>query len=111
EYGDFDYTINAPASHIVVGSGDLQNPSEVLTVEQLKRYNNAKQSDRTVIIRSASEVTSPSSRPAKARLTWHFKINNARDIAWASSKSFIWDAAKINLPSGKKALAMSVYPT
>jgi aminopeptidase N len=37
-------------------------------------------------------------------------MNNARDVAWASSKAFIWDAAKINLPSGKTSLAMSVYP-
>src|SRR5690606_22032209 len=29
---------------------------------------------------------------------------------WATSKSFVWDAARINLPSGKKALAQSVYP-
>src|SRR5450759_2449138 len=39
-----------------------------------------------------------------------YKINNARDVAWASSKAFIWDAARINLPSGRKALAMSAYP-
>ncbi len=31
-------------------------------------------------------------------------------MAWAASKAFIWDAARINLPEGKKALAMSVYP-
>ena len=110
EYGDFDFTINAPANHIVVASGDLQNPNEVLTPEQLARFNNAKQSEKTVTIRSAEEVTNPSSRPQKERLTWHFKINNARDVAWASSRSFAWDAARINLPSGKKALAMSVYP-
>ncbi|MDB5199131.1 MAG: putative family aminopeptidase precursor [Chitinophagaceae bacterium] len=110
EYGDFDFTVNVPADHIVVASGDLQNPDEVLTAEQLRRYNNAKQSDKTIVIRSAEEVTDSSSRPQKGRLTWHFKINNARDVAWASSKAFIWDAAKINLPGGRKALAMSVYP-
>ena len=110
EYGDFDFTINAPANHIVVASGELQNPNEVLTAEQIKRFAQAKQSDKTVMIRRSDEVNDPSSRPQKARLTWHYKINNARDIAWASSKAFIWDAAKINLPSGRKALAMSVYP-
>ena len=110
EYGDFDFTINAPANHIVVASGDLQNENEVLTAEQLKRLNTARQSDKTVVIRSASEVNDPSSRPQKLRLTWHFKINNARDIAWASSKAFIWDAAQINLPGERKGLAMSVYP-
>jgi hypothetical protein len=110
EYGDFDFTINAPANHIVVASGELQNPNEVLTAEQLKRFAHAKQSDKTIIIRGVNEINDPSSRPQKARLTWHYKINNARDVAWASSKSFIWDAARINFPSGRKGLAMSVYP-
>jgi hypothetical protein len=110
EYGNFDFTINAPANHIVVASGELQNPNEVLTAEQIKRFAQAKQSDKTVMIRRSDEVNDPSSRPKTARLTWHYKINNARDVAWASSKAFIWDAAKINLPSGRKALAMSAYP-
>lgn len=110
EYGDFDFTINAPASHIVVASGELQNPSEVLTPEQVKRLAQAKGSDKTVMIRTSDEVNNPSSRPHKDRLTWHFKMTNSRDVSWASSKSFIWDAARMNMPSGKKALAMSVYP-
>jgi len=43
-------------------------------------------------------------------LTWHFKMDNTRDVAWAASKAFIWDAAKMNLPNGKTGLAQSVYP-
>ncbi|MEO5650018.1 MAG: M1 family metallopeptidase, partial [Ginsengibacter sp.] len=109
-YGDYDYSITAPAKFIVAGSGDLQNPQEVLTATQLKRYNEAKNSDKTVMIRSASEVNDASTRPQKENLTWHFKIKNARDVAWAASTSFIWDAAKLNLPSGRKGLAMSLYP-
>ena len=110
EYGDLDLLITAPASHIVVASGELQNPGEVLTPAQVKRMEDAKSSDKTVSIRSEKEVTDPSSRPSAKTLTWHYKISNARDASWASSKSFIWDAARINLPSGKKCLAMSVYP-
>src|SRR5215831_9753464 len=41
EYGDFDYSITAPANLIVVGSGELQNPEECFTSEQNKRYNEA----------------------------------------------------------------------
>ncbi|MFM6949004.1 MAG: M1 family metallopeptidase [Aquirufa sp.] len=110
EYGNFEYSINAPASHIVVGSGELVNPAEVYTAEQMKRWNSAAASDKTVIIRGAEEVTNPNSRPAKERLTWKFKCQNARDVAFSSSKAFILDAAKINLPSGKKAMAVSAYP-
>ncbi len=42
--------------------------------------------------------------------TWHFRMENSRDVVWASSRSFLWDAARINLPDGKKGLAMAVYP-
>lgn len=110
EYGNFEVAITAPANHIVVCSGELQNPTEVLTPLQQQRYEAAKKSDKTVMIRSEKEVTDPASRPAGNQLTWKFNISNSRDVAWASSKSFIWDAAKMNLPSGKTALAMSVYP-
>jgi hypothetical protein len=110
EYGDFEVNITAPASHIVVCSGELLNPVEVLTPAQQKRMEEAKQSDKTILLRTEKEVTNADSRPKATTLTWKYKIVNARDVAWASSKSFIWDAARINLPSGKKALAMSVYP-
>ncbi|MES2748036.1 MAG: M1 family metallopeptidase [Bacteroidota bacterium] len=111
EYGDFDVAITAPANHLVVCSGELQNASEVYTAEQQKRWVTAKASDKTVTIRSAEEVTNSASRPTgKSSLTWKFKMKNARDVSWASSASFIMDAAKINLPSGKKSLAISVYP-
>ncbi len=111
EYGDFEVSITAPSNHIVVASGELLNPSEVYTPEQVKRWNTAKNSDATVIIRGASEISLPDSRPtAKKQLTWKFKISNSRDFSWASSPAFIIDAARINLPSGKKSLAISAYP-
>lgn len=110
EYGDFDVKITAPASHIVVCSGDLLNEKEVLTATQQSRLAAARKSDKTVMIRTEAEVTDPASRPKGNTLTWHFKMTNARDVAWASSKSFIWDAARMNMPSGKTSLAMSVYP-
>ena len=111
DYGDYDYSITAPAKMIVAGSGDLLNPQEVLTPTQLKRYNEAKNSDKTVMIRTAEEVTEASSRPSKEMLTWHFQLKNARDVAWAASTTFIWDAARMNFPSGRKGIAQSVYPT
>ncbi len=111
EYGDYDFSITTPASHIVVASGELQNPAEVLTAVQIKRLAEAKNSDRPVMIRTDAEVTEASSRPkASGTLTWKFKMQNARDVSWASSKTFIWDAAKITLPDGKRSLAQSVYP-
>jgi hypothetical protein len=111
EYGDFDIAITAPANMIVVSSGDMQNEKDVLTAAQQTRLAQARNSDKTVMLRSAEEVTDPKSRPSGKNLTWRFKMQNSRDVAWAASKAFVWDAARINLPSGKKSLAMSVYPT
>ena len=110
EYGDFDYSITAPSGLVVAGSGELQNPQECLTEDQLKRYNEAQTSDKTVVIKSDKEVNDKNAKSKTPSTTWHFKIQNARDIAWAASRAFVWDAAKINLPSGKKCLAASVYP-
>jgi hypothetical protein len=111
EYGDFDYKITLPWDMIVAGSGELQNPKEVLTALQNKRMEAAKNSDQTVMIRTAEELNDPLSRPVqKGNLTWHFIMRNTRDVAFGASKAYIWDAARINLPEGKKSLAMSVYP-
>ncbi len=109
-YGDFEYQITAPAKMIVVAAGDLQNPQEVFTPEQLKRYNQAKSSDKTVIIRTEAEVTQATSRPSKSTLTWKYVMKNTRDVAWAASEAFILDGARMNFPSGRKGLALSVYP-
>ena len=110
EFGDITFDVTVPASHIVMGSGELLNPQEVFTATQLQRWNEAKNSDKTVHIRSEAEVTDPKSRPAKDKLTWKFKMINTRDAAWSSSKAFVLDAARINLPSGKKSLAVSAHP-
>ena len=111
EYGDYDISITVPSNHIVVSSGELTNPQDVYTLEQQNRWKAAAQSDKTVIIRSASELADPKSRPSgKQELTWNFKLKNARDAAWASSVAFIIDAARMNLPSGKKSMAISAYP-
>jgi hypothetical protein len=111
EYGDIDYQVTVPADMIVAGSGELVNPQDVLTAKELSRLTEARNSDATVMIRSAEEVTQPSSRPkTTGTLTWHFKMNDTRDVAFGASKAYIWDAARVNLPEGKKSLAMSVYP-
>ncbi len=110
EYGDFDVSITAPSNHVVVGSGELLNPTAVYSTVEQKRLAQAKQSDKTVFIRTAAEVENSSKTVATATKTWNYKIKNARDFYWSSSAAFILDAAKINLPSGKKSLAISVYP-
>ncbi|MDF2432036.1 MAG: hypothetical protein JWP44_1667 [Mucilaginibacter sp.] len=90
EYGDIDYQVTVPADMIVAGSGELLNPAEVLTAKQLARLTEARNSDKTIMIRSAQEVTDRSSRPTiKSTLTWHFKMLNTRDVAFGASKAYM----------------------
>jgi len=111
DYGNIDYKITVPSDMIVVGSGELQNKNQVLTKAQVERLNKASKSDKTVFIRTIDEVKQLDSvSTATGTKTWHFKIETTRDASWAASRAFVWDAAKINLPSGKKCMAMSVYP-
>ncbi len=111
DYGDFDYSISAPANLILTGSGELQNPSEVYTSTEIDRLNKAKGSDSKVFIITADEIGKSSIRPkSSGNLTWHYKMQKSRDITWAASKAFIWDAARVNLPDNKKSFAQSFYP-
>ena len=111
DYGNYDIYINVPWDQIVCSSGKLVNPEKVLTRTTINRLKKAEKSNKTVVIRSEKDIHNPYSRPVQSgRLVWHFKMQNSRDFTWASSKAFLWDAAKVNLPHNKTALAMALYP-
>ncbi len=113
-FGNFDLNITAPRDHIVVASGRLVNPGDVLTPAQAAAFATALESDETVTIRSAEEVADPASRPQGAEaLTWRFRAEDVRTVAWASSESFIWDAAGVTVERAEgpaRVLCQSVYP-
>ncbi|PPT76899.1 peptidase M1 [Xanthomonas arboricola pv. populi] len=111
EYGDFDYAVTVPEGFLVAGSGALTNPAEVLSRSEQQRLQQARSSDRTVLIRTPEEVSARAAKPAgNTTRTWRFHMDNTRDVAFAASPAFVWDAARIKLPGGKNSLAMSVYP-
>ena len=106
EYGDFDLELTVPRDYVVVATGELQNPEEVLTEEQRRRLSEARRSAETIPIISQDEAGDGSTRPAgEGPLTWKFSAENVRDVAWAASDRFMWDAA-----SWEDVLIMSVYP-
>jgi hypothetical protein len=124
EYGNFDYSLTVPWNFLVAGTGQLINPTEVLTKTQIARLEQARHSDKTILIRTPEETNDPVSRPKhEGTLTWHFHMDHTRDVVFSASPTFVWDAARINLPprTGDNnppnslpattiPLAMSVYP-
>ncbi|MGE0439206.1 MAG: M1 family metallopeptidase [Gemmatimonadales bacterium] len=112
EFGDFDVTVTVPHDHIVRATGTLQNPLQVLTATQRARLRTAMASDTAVFIVRPDEVGTAANRPAgRAPLSWHFTAKNVRDFAWASSKTFVWDAAGFRYRPGDRLIELhSVYP-
>ena len=111
EYGSVDYSLTVPASMIVAGSGTLMNPDAVLTSDQRRRLMRARDSKRKVAIITPDNAGNPDTRPTHSgSLTWRFQMNGVRNVGWAASPSFIWNAARIARPEKRDALAMSYYP-
>ena len=112
EFGNYDVKINVPANHIVEATGVLQNPNDVLTEAQRDRLDRAYESRTPVYIVGPDEVMTAESRPAQdGMLTWHYKADDVRDFAWASSKTFVWDAAGYQYDDGQDPIAVhSLYP-
>jgi hypothetical protein len=109
DFGNYEVALTVPSDHIVAASGVLQNPKDVLTADQLARYNKAKTSTEPVIICTQDEAIAREKGHEKAMKTWVFKAENVRDFAFATSRKFIWDAQSVDI-NGKKPMAMSFYP-
>lgn len=109
-FGDFDVKITVPADHIVGATGWLQNPREVLSKEQLERFEKARHSfDTPVYIVTEEEARKKEKQRVRKKSTWVFHAENVRDFAFAHSRKFIWDAMTVKLGSNTP-LAMSLYP-
>ncbi|WP_421763873.1 M1 family metallopeptidase [Ekhidna sp.] len=110
-FGDYEVDLTVPADFIVGATGMLQNPNEVLTEEQMERFEQAKKSyDKPVIIVTEKEAKKNEKTKASDTKTWKFKAENVRDYGFCASRKFIWDAMAVKLSDGNEPLAMSYYP-
>ncbi len=106
EYGDFDLAITVPATWIVASTGELVNPAEVLTAKQRERIQKARAGGDVVHVIEETELADPAQfRPrTSGTLTWRFRAENVRDVAWATGPRLLWDAT-----SAGSTLAMAFY--
>lgn len=110
EFGDYEVELTVPADHLVAGTGELVNKEDVLTTTQLRRFQQARTSyKKPVLIVTPDEARKNEGTKSKKTKTWKFSAKNVRDVAFASSRKFIWDAQAVKLPT-HTALAMSFYP-
>ena len=110
-FGNYTVDITVPEDHLVAASGTLQNMQQVMTKDQLSRYERAKKAfEQPVIIATQEEAVAREKQKLKGKKTWKFKADNVRDFAFASSRKFIWDAMNVKQEDGTTVMAMSMYP-
>lgn len=108
-FGNYTVNITVPADHILGGTGTLLNPTEVLSPVQQQRFEEAKKTfDNPVLIVTQKEAEKAEKSRSREKKTWKFKADDVRDVAFATSRKFIWDAMAVDL-NGKTPLAMSYY--
>ena len=111
EFGNYILRITVPSDHIVAATGELTNASQVLSSEQRSRLKQARSAKSPVFIVTPKEAKQNSSRKARGRKTWVFEARGVRDVAWASSRKFAWDALGHKVEEEKRTvMAMSFYP-
>lgn len=109
EFGDYLVRITAPADHIVAATGELQNPNEVLSETQRERLEEARNSERPVLIVTPDEARENEKEKSDQLKTWIFRAEAVRDFAFATSRKFIWDAQGHRV-NDNFVMAMSYYP-
>jgi Peptidase family M1 domain len=94
-YGHYDVSLTVPEAWLVTGTGELVNRDDVLSEQTRARLDSAAHATGVVHV-----VTEADREPGKStvkgndgKLTWHFKAENVRDFAWATSAKYLWDAA------------------
>ncbi|MEL6365515.1 MAG: M1 family metallopeptidase [Pseudomonadota bacterium] len=112
EFGDYEVAITAPADHIVASTGELQNPGEVLTTQQRRRLQDARDAEKPVYVVTPEEALENEKEGTDDTKTWRFRAQNVRDFAWASSRKFIWDAQGYEQGGDVQpfVMAMSFFP-
>ncbi|MFA6024820.1 MAG: M1 family aminopeptidase [Ignavibacteriaceae bacterium] len=93
EYGNWNAKLTLPANYIIASTGTLKNADEILSAEQLKRFNSLSKDSVSKIILPVESGDTTNVVKEKKR-TWHFTAENIRDFAWAASPDFVWDGTK-----------------
>ncbi len=109
-FGNYEVNITVPADHILDATGVLQNPKEVLSREQYKRYKAAQtETEKPVFIVNKIEAKENEKGFSEKKKTWKFKASKVRDFGFASSRKFIWEMMAVPI-GGKNIMAVSMYP-
>ncbi len=94
-FGTYDLTVEAPEGWVVIATGRLENPEEVLAEPVLERYRRAHESDDVVHVLTVDDFgPGKATRQSNEYLVWRFHADSVRDVAFSATAESMWDAAR-----------------
>ena len=111
DFNDYDVTVNVPKNYLVVGTGTLQHPENLLQSAFLKRYRESFTSDQTVQIVTKQDWQAKNVTTQNAVNSWRFTSTDVPDVAFGISDHFDWDgcSAIVDDAARRRAGAFAVY--
>ncbi len=94
DFGDYNISITVPEQWTVMSTGTFQNPDEVLAPYILDRYQKAITSDKPVSVIAEDDFGSVTKTREDDALTWRFRAENVRDVAFSATLESNWDALR-----------------
>lgn len=104
DYADFNVMIEVPYPYKVWATGELQNPEEVLSDEELSLYKKSKNSTDEIVIDPREETGDETG----SKYIWKFKAANVKDFAAGISSNFKWISNTVKI-DGRSVSSNVVY--
>lgn len=100
EYADFDVALTLPEGWLVTATGALENAGDVLAANVLDRLRRVSAEDGIVDVVTADDIEqhAVTLQHQGGQLTWRFSARDVRDLAFATSNRYVWDATRTMLP-------------
>ncbi|HUP88703.1 MAG TPA: M1 family metallopeptidase [Longimicrobiales bacterium] len=107
-FGRFEVRYDVPAGWLVGSTGVLQNPEQVLSATARQRLARALDADTVVHVVTETERGAGTGTAGGDRLIWRFVADSVADVAFATSRTYVWDVTRATIP-GKGAIPLHMF--
>ena len=93
-YGNYDVSLTLPEGWLVSATGKLTNPAQVLSAQTRARLDSASRGSGIIKVVTETDRSAGTSTATgtNGKLTWRFRADSVRDVSWATSSKYLWDA-------------------
>jgi len=93
-FADYDISITLPEGWLVMSTGEFLNPEETLSPLTFEQYRTAVSSNEPVTVAGFDDLGKATLESENGKLTWKFRAEQVRDVAFSATLESQWDAAR-----------------